>query len=280
MAKIGTNDAHANLAVDLHGKLLESNGWGLDKSWLAIAQLLMTCQVWEGGAWQSFHGLPVLMERNNYKKTKTGKPNRDLVDAERVADFIASQLQISQADLCGNLGLFFEHPDIRGLQPNNPRGHAFRSIVAETISRFGDSGLTISEEKSPHELFPGFPMPNRSPGAKIDIVVKRGPRVVALVSTRWTYRHDRVDLIDEARAYIPAARSVNPTCVYYGVVAEFGKARLKKVIDQTEAVLPTAALRRLVHIKASLSSGVIERNGDLVHLIDLEEMVNDSWNWN
>ena len=99
------------------------------------------------------------------------------------------------------------------------------------------------------------------------------------MSTKWTYRHDRVDLIDEARAYIPAARNVNPACVYYGVVAEFGKARLKKVIDQTEAVLPTAALRRLVHIKASLPSSVIERNGDLAHLIDLEEMVKESWTW-
>jgi hypothetical protein len=280
MARIGTNDKHANLAVDLYRDLLESKGWGLEKSWLAIAQLLMTCQVWESGKWHPFHALPVLMERNNYKVTNTGKPNRSLLDAERVANFLASQLQISPPELCSNLGLFFEHPEIRGLQPNNPRGHAFRSIVAETISRFGDPGLTIIEEQSPHDLFPGFSMPARSDRAKIDIVVKRGPRVVALVSTRWTYRHDRVDLIDEAMAYMPAARSVNPTCVYYGVVAEFGKARLKKVIDQTEAVVPTAALRRLVHIKASLASDVIDRNGDLAHLIDLEEMVNDSRDWN
>jgi hypothetical protein len=228
MARIGTNDSHANLAVDLYRGLLDSNEWGLGESWLAIAQLLMTCRVWESGTWRGFHGLPVLMERNNYKVTTAGKPNRYLMDAGRVADFLASQLQISPAQLCSNLGLFFDHPDIRGLQPNNPRGHAFRSIVAETISRFGDPALTITEEQSPHALFPGFPMANRSVGAKIDIVVNRGPLVVALVSTRWTYRHDRVDLIDEARAYIPAARNLNPACVYYGVVAEFGKERLKK----------------------------------------------------
>ena len=279
MPRIGTTDAHAELAVELYGELLGEYDWQLDQAWLAIALLLMTCDIWRDGEWRSFHGAPVLRESNDYRLTKAGSPNKALSEARLVKEWIAAELDADEDRLCSELGQFFRHPDIAGLQPNNPRGHAFRSLVAETLARFGDPELDVREEVAPRDLFPGHDFGNRSKDARIDIVAQRGPRIVALITTRWTYRHDRVDIIDEARAYMPAARGQNSDCRFYGVTAEFMTARLKKVISETGPVMRNAAIDRLVHLNPELPGELIGRNGDLREMWSLEQMVRDSYNW-
>ena len=279
MVRHGTSDAHAELAVELYQQLLTEHGWGLDQSWLAITMLLMTCNIWRDGEWRSLHSAPVLRESNDYRLTKGGAPNKALREALQVKERIATELAIDSDGLCSEIGKFFRHQDISGLQPNNPRGHAFRSLVAETLARFGDSTLDVVEEVSPRDLFPGFDFGNRSTDARIDIVVKRGPRPVALITTRWTYRHDRVDIIDEARAYMPAARNLNRDARFFGVTAEFGSARLKKVIGQTSPAMRNSAIDRLVHLNPELPGELIGKNGDLRMMWSLAQMVQDSDNW-
>lgn len=279
MPRIPTGDQNANLAVQLFRDIMTATGWGRDRAWLAIAKLLMTCDVWGNGAWRSFHDFPVLVESNKYKFIKTGAPNARMADANRVGDYLASELGISRALLCSEIAIYFKSPQVLNLQPNNIKGHGFRSLVAETLAMFGDPTLAISEEEFPHRMFPGYPFPNRSPKARIDIVARRGTMPVALLSTRWTYRHDRADMIDEAAAYIPAARGINPNCLYYGVTAEFDVARLKKVIHVTAPVLQTAALRRLVHINPVLVTTVTGKNGELANLMSLEELCQESFSW-
>jgi hypothetical protein len=279
MPRHGTSDAHAELAVALYERLLVDHGWRLDRSWLAIAMLLMTCEIWRDGEWRALYGAPVLRESNDYSLTKRGTPNKALSEALQVRKRISAELTIEEDLLCSQMGQFFRHPEINSLQPNNPRGHAFRSLVAETLARFGDPRLDVSEEVSPHDLFPGYDFGNRSKDARIDIVVRRGPRPVALITTRWTYRHDRVDIIDEARAYMPAARNLTRDCRFFGVTAEFGSARLKKVISQTSPAMRNSAIDRLVHLNPELPSELIGKNGDLRQMWSLEKMVQDSHNW-
>ena len=279
MPRHGTSDHHAELAVELYGDLLAERGWELDRAWLAVASLLMTCEVWHRGQWHAHHGAPVLQEANNYRLTRRGEPNKALTEAMLVRRRLADELGVGEQEACGEIGQFLRHPDIAGLQPNNPRGHAFRSLVAETLARFGDRQLDVYEEVSPHDLFPGFDFGNRSPNARIDIVVQRGPRIVALITTRWTYRHDRVDIIDEALAYMPAARRQNAGCRFYGVTAEFVTARLRKVIEQTAPAAPNAAIDRLVHLQPELAGALLGRNGGLDRMWSLEAMVRASGDW-
>ena len=282
MPRNPTTDLHAELAVDLYNRLLDENGWGLDHSWLAISKLLMSCEIWQQGIWGHLHDVPVLVESNNYTLKLDGTPGKTIADAMRVKEQLARELGVDLDDLCGQIGQFWRHGDIRALQPNNPRGHAFRSIVAQTLSRFGDQDLNIEEEVSPHTLFPGYDFGNRSRNPRIDIVVRRGRenRVVALMTTRWTYRHDRVDIIDEARAYMPAARNVNQQCRFFGVTAEFMPARLNKVIQQTSPVINNAAINRLVHLNPDLPGVLLGNNGNLAQMWSLRDMVGDSANWN
>jgi hypothetical protein len=276
----GTNDPNANLAVTLFDQLIDSAGYQIDDAWLAVARLLITCEIFDSNGWKPFHGSPVLMERNNYKVSILGRRNQCLREADAVRDYLAEKLNTSPDNVCGTIGAFFRESKIRPLQPNNPRGHAFRSLVTRVLERFGDPALDLFEEVSPHERFPGFSFSGRSKDPRIDILATRNERPVAILSARWTYRHDRVDMIDEAREYMPAAARANPHIAFFGVTSEFGVARLKKVLAVTEPVAKRgAALTRLVHLNPYLCRELLGRNGDLAHLWSLADLARSSFAW-
>ncbi len=279
MPRLGTTDANAELAVRMYGELLDEHGWGLDRAWLAISSLLMTCDLWWDGGWHPFHDAPVLRESNVYGLTRTGDPNPALTDAFRVKERLAVGFAVADADVCATLGRFFREPRLLGLQPNNPRGHAFRSLVAETLARFGDPALGVAEAISPHDVFAGFDRFAAGRGSRIDIVVRRGDHLVALITTHWTYRHTRVGILRDAEAYMPAVRVLNADCRFYGVTAEFGTARLKKVIAETAPVMRNAVIDRLVHLNPELPGDLIGKNGELREMWSLAQMVEDSYNW-
>ena len=166
MPRTPTTNGNAELAVEMFDDIMAANAWSLDKAWLAIAKLLMTCEVWRDTAWRNLEnmppGTPVLMESNNYKLTRTGDPNSYMRNAIDVRDYIAKELSVVPDALCNEIGLYFRHPQVSHLQPNNLRGHAFRSLIAQTISLYGDPALEIREEHDAHELFPGSPLATRS----------------------------------------------------------------------------------------------------------------------
>ena len=279
MSRLGTTDANAELAVRLYGELLDERGWGLDRAWVAISSLLMTCEVWDGGRWRPLHGAPVLRESSEYRLTKRGTPNKSLAEALRVKERLAAELAIPGHALCCALGRFLRHPAIVGLQPNNPRGHAFRSLVAETLARFGDPALDVREEVAPGDVFPGFDRRAVGRDSRIDVVVRRGCRPVALITTHWTYRHTRVGMLRDAEAYTSAARQLNNNCRFFGVTAEFATARLKKVISETSPMRRNATIDRLVHLNPELPGALLGRSGELREMWSLEQMVRDSYNW-
>src|SRR4029077_1020517 len=116
-------------------------------------------------------------ESNDYKLTQAGVPNRALQEAKLIGDYISAEMNISRDALESNIGQFLMS---LGVQPNNPRGHAFRSIIGELLARYGDPDLVIEEEVDPYSLFPGFTFALRSAKPRIDIIVYRGEQIVAL----------------------------------------------------------------------------------------------------
>ena len=278
MPRRGTTNANAELAVRLYRELLEERGWGLDRAWLAVATLLMTCDLWHG-EWHAFHDAPVLRESSDYRFTLKGEPNTALFEALCVKRRLAAELAVAERDLCSAIGRFLRHPGIAELQPNNPRGHAFRSLVAEAIARFGDPSLDVREEVSPHDLFPGFDSRRHGRDSRIDIVVMRDARPVALITMQWTYRHRPIGMLRDAEAYMPLARRENQDCRFFGVTAEFAPARLKRVIGETSPAAPSAMIDRLVHLNPELPGELIGKNGTLQMMWSLEQMVRDSYNW-
>jgi len=271
---------NAQTAVVLYNQLLHDSGWTAPNAWHGIARLLLTTNVYRSGTgWQPLHNVIVYRESNDFKFNANGAPNAVLKRAEALTAYLAAQLGVPRADINEHIGLYWNQPQIAALQPHNLVGHAFRSLIVTILETFGDTGIVYEEEVDPHAEFPGFQFATRSPDAKLDIVARRNGRLVALLSTRWRYRHDRVDLVDEALAYAPPARRQNPNCKLYPVVGEFAPNRLHKVLTNCPPAIQNAALSEAVHFAPELIWHGLHENGRITHLRNLEWLIQQTHLW-
>lgn len=261
---------NAQLAVDLYNDLHARYNWTSDSAWQGIARLLLTCEIYRA-QWEPFRNVVVYIDSNRFRPGKGGTPSATLRRAE--------QLGIERAALCDNIGLYWQQAVIRPLQPQNPVGHAFRSLVLTALQLFGDPGVTYEEEADPHKEFPGQVFTTRSKNPRIDIMARRDLRTVAILTVRWRVRHDRLDVIDEAMAYAPAARRHNPNCKVYPVLGEFDGGRLRKVLANCPPVFSNAALDAAVHFEPRLITKGLQENGTLDHLRSLAWLIRETFNW-
>lgn len=268
---------NAQLAVDMYEALRAVHGWTNTTAWQGIARLLLSCDRWRHG-WQPFHGVVVYREANDFK-IRTQGPNIIMRRAAELTSFLARELGIPRSDLCREIGTYWRHADIANLQPHNLAGHAFRSLAVHILETFGDQGITYAEEVSPHDEFPGQHFATRSEHPKIDVVARRGDVTVALISSRWRYRHDRVDVVEEAMAYVTAARRHNPGCRLYASVGEFAPNRLEKVLSNCPPAQPHGALTAAVHFAPHLITGGLGENGRMMHLRSLDWLIGETFLW-
>jgi hypothetical protein len=236
-------DRNAILAVKLLEEEIVQNSLTAATAWKAFAKLFLSCNIFEGKrtGWQPLHDVVVYRESNDFKIGVSG-PNAVVQRAEALSQYLAGELGFSRKDLCAEIGQFWRHPQILSLQPHNLAGNAFRSSLKKALQLFGDAGLTIEEEVRPRDEFPGNPFASRSQDPRIDILVRRGQLPVALISVRWRFRHDRVDVVDEAMSYAPAARRLNPKAKFYAFVGEFSPARLDKILSNCPPAMPNGAI--------------------------------------
>ena len=272
-----SRSVNAQLAVDMYEAQRAQHDWNAATAWQGIARLLLSCDVWRQG-WQPFHDVVVYREANDFKAGAHG-PNIVMRRADTLTGFLAVELGVTRADLCGEIAAYWRHPDVAKLQPHNLAGHAFRSLTVHILETFGDKGITYAEEVSPYDEFPGQQFTTRSRDPKIDIVARRGDVTVALISSRWRYRHDRVDVVEEAMAYAPAARRHNPACRFYASVGEFSPNRLDKVLSNCPPAQPRGPLTAVVHFAPRLITDGLEENGRMVYLKSLEWLIGETKSW-
>jgi hypothetical protein len=269
---------NAQIAVSLYEQMLCQHGWNSETAWRGIAWLLLSCEVWNRG-WQSFHDVVVYREVNDFKLTQQGAGNVMLRRAEALSALLADELGIPRPDLSRTIGMYWRQPGICDLQPNNLVGHAFRSLTVTALERFGCPGVNYSEEVDPHEEFPGFAFATRSKKPKLDIVARRGAKTVALISTRWRFRHDRVDVVEEALAYATAAHRHNANCRLYAMTGEFAPNRLDKILSNCPPAHPHPALAAAVHFAPLLITRGLGENGRMAHLKGLDWLISETFNW-
>src|SRR5206468_2287601 len=98
---------------------------------------------------------------------------------------------------------------------------------------WGDRRFTYREEEHATNWFPGIQMPGRSARPRVDVmVVDARPR--AVISCKWSYRHDRIsEVTNECQEYKAAAvRRQVMDLGHYLVTNEFDGQRLDKVLNQ------------------------------------------------
>lgn len=269
-----TRGANAQTAVDMYEELRRVHRWDAANAWKGIALLLLTCDRWVG-EWRPFHGAVVFRETNDFR-VRNGSENKTLRQARGLTEYLGKSLVVD--DVCESVGLYWKKPEIATLQPHNLLGHAFRSLVSHVLQSYGTTGITYSEEVDPHEEFPGLQFSTRSKNPRIDIVARKGNRTVALISARWRFRHDRVDLVDEALAYAPARRQ-HADLKFYAVVGEFSASRNEKVLKHCPPASTNPAIAALVHFCPDLLSGGLGENGRMAALKSLEWLIAETGNW-
>ena len=270
--------ANAKAAVDQYEPMRRRYGWTPATAWHGIALLLLTCNVWRHRRWEHFHDVVVYRETNDFRIGTTG-PNAVLRRAESLTGFLADELDIAPDSVCEQIGAYWRLPGIADRQPNNLVGHAFRSLTVHILETFGDPGITYSEEVSPYAEFPGQEFSTRSLDPKIDIVARRGNVTVAIISSRWRFRHDRVDVVEEAMAYVPAARRHNSDCRFFASVGEFAPNRLDKILAHCPPQKRHGPVDATVHFAPHLITQGLDQNGRMEHVKSLEWLIGETHNW-
>ena len=268
---------NAQLAVDMYEQLLDKYGWSKTTAWHGIAILLLSCEVFEKG-WEPFYDVVVYQERDTFKNGQRG-PSRVLQRAGNLTNFLAAELGVSRSELCSYIGRYWHHPDVQNLQPNNLLGHAYRSLVVTVLEKFDDPGITYEEEVDPHVEFPGQQFPTRSKKPSLDIVARHGNNTVALISSRWRFRHDRVEVVEEALAYGTAARRPYPDCRLYASIAEFSPNRLEKILSNCAPAHPNPPLTAAIHLCPDLILKGLGENGRLTYLKGLDWLIDQTSSW-
>ena len=274
--------SNAQIAVRLFQESIERHHLDADTAWKAIARLLLTCEIWEGkrtGWMPLYERCVVFRESNDFLLSASGEPNEAVRLGRQLAEYLARELAVSPGDLCATIAEYWRLPGIRTMQPHNLVGHAFRSICVAYLERFGDPEVCYEEEVNPFAEFPGFVLQGASPRAKIDIVARRKGRTVALISSKWRYRHDRVEFIEEFMRYLIAARRANPKCELYALTGEFSPARLHKGLEASLPASKHGPMSAIVHFAPQLVSDGLGVNGRTKELRSLSWLANESFEW-
>ena len=142
---------NAQLAIDMYEALRAQHQWHRAAAWQGVARLLLSCDIWRQG-WQSFHGVVVYREANDFRASARG-PNVVMPGLPPLTGFLAHELGVSRAALCEEIATYWRHRDIAGLQPHNLAGHAFVSLTV-TSSKSMATGCHLRRGSQPLRRVP------------------------------------------------------------------------------------------------------------------------------
>ncbi len=198
-------------------------GNGAESAWLGVYEALLWYESMPDG-----EAFPHIIDSNRFRRA-TGR-NIWRERARAFESYFAARIGIRPSGLQSHTDQVMLHPEFRGLQRQNPLGIAFVGIIQHLLQRFGNPGITYRTEFPATDLFPGISLPGRSKAPQIDIAASRDNHLIAIISIKWSLRHDRMsDLVAECRAY-KAAAVWTGSLEYHVVTNEFDPARLVKAL--------------------------------------------------
>jgi hypothetical protein len=256
------------------GALFPHGTASLKSAWAGIYQCLLWYEVLPNPV-VGHPRLPHIIDANRLTKTQNKGPSAWQRHAIGVEDYLAQEWGISPTDVGDKVDLLMKSPGYRGLQRHNILGAAFAALVKLTLQKFGsqDPHVSYELEVPGANAFPGVQIPTRSENPSIDILVRKAGKNIGIISTKWSYRHDRVDdLTTECRAYKNAATYTDTKLFYYIATNEFDPARTDKLICDK-------CVDRVIHVHKELVTGVCKLNGRLKNLWDLSDLLESSNNW-
>ncbi len=249
-------------------------GFSAQTAWLGIYQTLMW---YEPVHVAGFKYLPHIIDADKLRPTDSRKASANPTAWQRRAQafeqYLAEQWNCRPSDVENRVDQLLRMPSYLGLQRQNSLGIAFPGVVKFILERFGNPAVVYELEADARTIFPGISMPGRSVKPTIDILAKKGGMPVAIISTKWSVRHDRInDITNECPIYKAAAMRSRIRLAYYVVTNEFDPARLSKILDDD-------CIDRLVHVHKEAVTVAAGLDGRLSNMLDLADLVAITAHW-
>jgi hypothetical protein len=256
-------------------------GLSLESAWLGIYQTLLW---YEPINFMGFINLPHIIDSDKLRPSsparqrKWTKPSIWQRRAQAISIFLSEQLNCQESDLPQKTNLLMKHPDYEGLQRQNILGTAFVGLFNHILNKFGPSTVTNHTEVDANSVFPGITFPGRSVTPRIDLLIKKEGIPLAIISAKWSLRHDRLsDITNECPIYKAAFERVyrsvrGDNLIYYVIKNEYDPARLNKLISDS-------CVDGLIHVHKHAVTNICQLDGRLSNLVDLHDFVMQAHSW-
>lgn len=247
-------------------------------AWLGIYQVLLW---YEKIGVKGIFSLPHIIDSDKLRPPASQKGKKSSSEfsawqkrAQLLEIYMAEQLSCKPGEVEGYTNGLFKLPVYKKLQRQNPLGIVFPMLVKSVLEKFGNPAIRYELEVDATKLFPGITMPGRSKTPSIDILASKSDSSLAIISAKWSLRHDRVgDLTSECPEYKAAAVRRRWSPFYYFVVTnEFDPARLAKILNDQ-------CIDGLVHVHKPAVQTVCKLNGRLDKMLDLTDLITRTKNW-
>lgn len=250
-------------------------------AWMGIYQTLLW---YEPVNWLGFTELPHIIDADKLrpsspaKKRSWKKPTVWQRRAQAVGEYLAHELGCPVDEVPFKTDLLMKQPDYEGLQRQNTLGIAFAGMVKRALEKFGPATVSYKTEVEASTIFPGITFPGRSGTPRIDLLAKQSNIPRAIISTKWSVRHDRLsDITNECPVYKAAYERIyrqtrRGHLLYYMLTNEYDPARLNKILDDS-------CVDGVVHVHKAGVVEVCKLNGRLNQLVDLAEFINSTSSW-
>lgn len=216
-----------------------------DDIWIALYRLLL----------DYIHGVPRITDSNRLEHGIWRER------AKQVERSLATVMSCETQEVASNLDVLMNRLYPAGTQRMNPVGIAFACAVIYLIQRFSNkSYMWKMEARIGIDVFPELKDFRRR---SVDIVIFSQASPVAVISSKWGIRHDRVrDPLEEADTY----KQQIPSLKFFVVTNEFDSARLRKILTYPNIDSVFHVRRDLVW---QLYGGKTAELGNLKDLTDL-----------
>lgn len=267
-------------AIQLFHELAKPTHLELSSAWLRIYQILLW---FEPVNWLGYTMLPHIIDADKLRPNSPrqqlswSKPKIWQRRAQWISDYLGNELGCAIEELPDKTDLLMKKPNYQGLQRQNILGTAFTGLIKHVLEAFGAPNIHYGNEVEGTKIFPGVAFPGRSSTPRIDILAEREGTPLAVLSAKWSLRHDRLsDITNECPIYKASYQRIfrtseRPQLRYFVITNEFDPARLNKILDDTCA-------DGVVHVHKPAVTEICQLDGRLDKLIDLEDFVKQTYN--
>lgn len=262
------------LALEAFQKAYYPEGLTDNTAWLGIYQVLLW---YENVKLEGVNALPHIIDADklrppSYRPTKSS-PSVWQKRALSVEQYLAHYLHCEPYQVQEYVDQLMKTQFYQGMQRQNPLGIAFPALICNILGKFGNQKVSYDLEVPAQDLFPGIKVPGRSPNPKIDIVIRNNTQLKAIISCKWSLRHDRLnDISNECPVYKNAANITRTKIDYLVITNEFDPARLGKLLDDP-------CVDALIHVHKALPIDICGFNSRLVNMLDLVDLIDRSQQW-